>query len=139
MVDAEDVTGLIQGQQMEHAATVVPSVKRSSVLPIGNCAKIVTTRIQGISEATVVSVVTMSATEATVVANRHAEKFMKYKLMISFRTSFKNEAVTTAMMFLLMTQSLIGWYLNKATQLMQSLLCMMYPLLPGLIIVQNCT
>ena len=60
VVEAEEVTGLIRGQQMEH----------------------------------------------------------KYKLMISYRTSSKNKAeLTTAIMIMLMTQSLIESCLNKASQL----------------------
>ena len=45
VVEAEEVASLIQGQQMEHVATVVPSVKRDSVLTMEKLAKIVTTRI----------------------------------------------------------------------------------------------
>ena len=44
MVDAKEVIGLIQGQQKEHAATAVLSVKRDSVLLMGKCARIVKTR-----------------------------------------------------------------------------------------------
>ena len=44
MVEAEEIAGFIQGQQIEHAATVVPSVKREGVLPMGKLARIVTTR-----------------------------------------------------------------------------------------------
>ena len=57
-----------------------------------------------------------TATEDTGVATSHAETFIKYKLMISYRTSSKNKAATMAMINMLTTQSLIGWYLNKATQ-----------------------
>ena len=45
MVEAKEVTGLIQGQQMEHVATVVPSVKGHNVLPMGKLARNVKTRI----------------------------------------------------------------------------------------------
>ena len=45
MVEARKVAGLIQGQQTEHVTTVVPSVKRDSVLPIRKLARIITTRI----------------------------------------------------------------------------------------------
>ena len=130
---------------MEHAATVVPSVKRDNVLPMGKLARIVTTRIilltyvgnakgrgllastitmvhpsgvetttEETSEPTMVSEATVAATEATGVATSHLETFMKYKLMISYRTSSKNKAATTATVIMLMTQSLIGWCLNKA-------------------------
>ena len=164
MVEAEKVAGLIQGQQMEHVATVVPSVKRDSVLPVGKLAGIVTGRItllmyvgnskgrgllaspvtmvhpsvvetttEETCKETLVSGATMAAIEATGVATSHAETFMKCKLMISYRTSSKNKAATTAMMIMLMTQRFIGWCLNKATQRMQLLLCMIYPLLPSLI------
>ena len=140
MVEAKEVTGLIQGQQMEHLATVVPSVKRDSVLPMGKLARIVTTRItlpeyvgdakgQGLLASSITMVhlsrveattgetskATMAATEIRGVATSHAETFMKYKLMISYRTSSKNEVATTTMMIMLMTQSLTGWCLNKAT------------------------
>ena len=37
VVDAEEIAGLTQGQQMEHAATMVPSVKRDNVLTCRNC------------------------------------------------------------------------------------------------------
>ena len=37
--EAKEVTGLTQGQQMEHAANVVPSVKRDSILPTGKTCK----------------------------------------------------------------------------------------------------
>ena len=36
MVEAKEVTGLIQGQQMEHVATVIPGVKRDSSSPLGH-------------------------------------------------------------------------------------------------------
>ena len=147
ILEAEEVTGLIQGQQMEHAATVVTSVKRDNVLPTGKLTRIVRTRItlltyvgyakcrgllastvtmvhpsrvetttEETSEAIMVSGATMAGTKATGVATSHAETLMKYKLMISYRTSSKNEAATTAMMIMLIIQSLIGWCLNKATQ-----------------------
>ena len=44
IVEAE-VTGLIQGQQIEHVATVLPSVKRYSVHPMGKLARMLTARI----------------------------------------------------------------------------------------------
>ena len=46
--------------------------------------------------------------KGTGVATSHAETFMKYKLMISYRTSSKNKAATTAMMIMLTTQRLMG-------------------------------
>ena len=126
-------------------ATVVPSVKRDSVLPMGKLARIVTTRIillmyvvnvkcrgllastitmvhpsgmktttEKTSKATMVSGATVTATEATGVATSHAGTFMKYKLMISSRTSSKNKAATMAAIIMLTTQSLNGWCLNKA-------------------------
>ena len=134
MVEDKEVAGLIQGQQLEHVATVVPSVKRDSVLPMGKISRIITritlltyvgnakgrgllastitmvlpsrveTTTEETSETTVVSWATMAATEATGVATSHAETFTKYKLMISYRTSSRNEAATTAMMIMLMTQ-----------------------------------
>ena len=45
VVEAKEVTGVIQGPQMEHVATVVPSAKRYSVLPMGKLPRIVTRRI----------------------------------------------------------------------------------------------
>ena len=143
LVEAEEVTGFIQGQQMEHEGTVVPSVKRDHVLPMGKLARIVTTRItllmylgsakgRGLLASTITMVnpskaettieetseATMTATKATGVANGHAQTFMNNKLMISYRTSSKNKVDTTAMMILLMTQSLTGLCLNQATQWM---------------------
>ena len=127
----QEVTGLIQCQQMEHAATMVPSVKRDSILPMGKLARIVTritlltyvdnakgrgllaltvtmvhssrveTNIQKTSETTMVARATVTATEATGVATSQAETLMKHKLMISYRTSSKNEAATTPMMIIL--------------------------------------
>ena len=47
-------------------------------------------------------------------ATSHAEIFMKYQLMISYRTSPRNNAATKAMVIMLMTQRLIGWCINKA-------------------------
>ena len=123
MVEAEEVIGLIEGQQMEHAATVVPNVKRDSFLYMGKLAGIVT-RITlltyvGNAKGHLASTITMfhpngvetttaetneateAEPEATGVATSHTEIFMKYKLMISYRTSSKNEAATTAMMIIL--------------------------------------
>ena len=145
VVEADEATGLISGQQMEHVATVVPSVKTDSVLLMGKLARNVTrttlftyvgnakgrsllastttmahprleTTQEETSKATKVSEATMPATEATGVTTSHTESFMKYKLMINYRTSSQNEAATTAIRMMLMTQSLIGWCLKKATQ-----------------------
>ena len=132
---------------MEHVATMVPNVKRDSVLPMGKLVRTVTTRItlltcvgntkgsgllastvimvhssgvetttEETSEAIVVSGATMAATEATWDATSHTETVMKSKLMISYRTSSKDKASTTATMIMLMTHSLIGWCLNKPIQ-----------------------
>ena len=68
------------------------------------------------NETTMVSGETVAAIKARGVATSHTETFMKYKLMIRYRTSSKNKAATTAIMIILMTQSLLGWCLNKATQ-----------------------
>ena len=58
----------------------------------------------------------MAATKDTVVASSHTETFMKYKLIISYRTTSKKKVATTSMMIMFMAKSLIGWCLNKATQ-----------------------
>ena len=147
MVEAKEVTGLIWGQQMEHVASVVPNLKRDSILPMGKLARFVTRRItllmyvgnakgrgllastitmvhlsvverttEETSEATMDSGATMAAMKATGVATSHTETFMKYKLMISYRTSSKNKAATNTMMIILMALSQTEWCLNKATQ-----------------------
>ena len=121
---------------------MIPSVKRDSALPTGKLARIVTTRnillvyvgdakgrgllastitmvhpsrvettIEETSEANFISGATMAAMEATG-ATSHAETFMKYKLMTSYRTNTKNKAATTAMMIMLMIQNRIGWSLK---------------------------
>ena len=145
--EAGEVADLIQGQQMEHAATVVLSVKRDSVLPMGKLARIVTTKItlltyvgntegrglvastvkmvhpsevetttEETSKATMVSGATKAATEARGVAISHTKTLIKYKLMNNYMTSSKKKAASAAMMIMLITQSLIRWCLNKATQ-----------------------
>ena len=53
------------------------------------------------SEEIVVSGANVAAIEATGVATDHAETFMKYKLMISYRTSSKTKGATTGMMIML--------------------------------------
>ena len=73
------------------------------------------TTTEDTSEPTVVSGATVVAIDAACVATSYTETLMKYKLMIRYRTGSKNKAVTTAMMIMLMTKSLIGWCLNKAT------------------------
>ena len=66
-----------------------------------------TTTVETI-KVTMVLGTTMTATEAIGVATSPAETFMKYKLMISYRTSSKNEAAAAGMVIMLTTQSLIG-------------------------------
>ena len=118
---------------MEHGATVVPCVERNSVLPTGKLAKIVTRRTllmyvgnakgrgllvstitmvqpsgvetttEETSEATAISEATVAATEASGMVTSLAETFMKHNITISYRTSSKNNAATTAMMIMLMT------------------------------------
>ena len=109
---------------------------RSTSFNCNNGPSRVETTTEETIKATMVSGITMAATKATVMATSHIETFMNYRLTISYRTSSKSKAATTATMIMLMTKSLIGWCLNKATQWMQLLWFMMYPLLPSLIIVQ---
>ena len=44
-VEAEEAVDVIQGQQLNHVATVVPCIRRDSVLPTEKLAKNVATRI----------------------------------------------------------------------------------------------
>ena len=67
----------------------------------------VETTTEETSKAMRISGATVAAIKATGVATSHIETFMKYKLMTSYRTSFKNKAATTAIIIMLMTKSLI--------------------------------
>ena len=67
----------------------------------------VETTTEETSKVTVISGATVAATEVKGVATSDAETFPKYKLKISYMTSSKKIAATTATVVMLTTQSLI--------------------------------